>query len=100
MPSTIEGGTQVRLDRQLKYLVEWNVGQGNVLWLMFLTLKKKRFGLTFSITFFPGTTIMSDGLRSYYGLENAEGMDYEHRVVEHMYNFVDPYTALQSLVTL
>uniref|UniRef100_A0A915DLQ9 ISXO2-like transposase domain-containing protein n=1 Tax=Ditylenchus dipsaci TaxID=166011 RepID=A0A915DLQ9_9BILA len=48
----------------------------------------------------PGTTIMSDGLRSYYGLENAEGMDYEHGVVEHMYNFVDPYTALQSLVTL
>uniref|UniRef100_A0A915EDT2 ISXO2-like transposase domain-containing protein n=1 Tax=Ditylenchus dipsaci TaxID=166011 RepID=A0A915EDT2_9BILA len=39
----------------------------------------------------PGTNIMSDGLRSYYGLEHA-GADYEHGVVEHKYNFVDPET--------
>uniref|UniRef100_A0A915EI84 Transposase n=1 Tax=Ditylenchus dipsaci TaxID=166011 RepID=A0A915EI84_9BILA len=45
-------------------------GQGNVLWLISLTLKRNALALHSQLNS-SRTTTMSDGLRSYYGLENA-----------------------------
>lgn len=36
----------------------------------------------------PGSIVHTDGWRAYEGLENLEGMNYTHRVVNHSVEFV------------
>lgn len=40
----------------------------------------------------PGTTIYTDGWASYQGIDEIDGYNYHHLVVNHSENFVDPVT--------
>ena len=40
----------------------------------------------------PGTTIVSDGWKGYNGLDQLQGFDYTHDVVNHSKHYKDPVT--------